>query len=418
MVTESGFGLGSSADVEFINSAGSSSGNELELSLSHDAAVPSSEESSPVTPVSIDRWAFRTTTPYALLLGKNGPVLQMQSNNWPFPLLSNKQPGVCVWMPCSVIPLPKVGPRPSLLRSSKIVPWICNSAEYFSFKEETIRWVNKRLDEEPTDEKTIGGIACLMSWEIARGNIEETTLHMDGLARIVTMKGGLKNLCPIKQFCWKIHLIDLTVALLNNTQPRFSDQHPRRPMQFTNHSHQISASPLYSITSYFPSFEIESSASPFCPRSLSLLHEMHALTYNSKSKLSSTRIPPLTLSAGIGDENRGLFRIIQAASNIYRRAFINIPFSSPCNRREVQAICECLEDAENDEVWVKYPGVLLWILLVGVAAADGGEGERSYLTMWFYRVGTTAVHWGVEECTEAVLAFLRVKRVADGEGEK
>jgi len=33
-------------------------------------------------------------------------------------------------------------------------------------------------------------------------------------------------------------------------------------------------------------------------------------------------------------------------------------------------------------------------------------------------VGTTAVHWGVEECTEAVLAFLRVKRVADGEGEK
>lgn len=67
---------------------------------------------------------------------------------------------------------------------------------------------------------------------------------------------------------------------------------------------------------------------------------------------------------------------------------------------------------------MKYPGVLLWILLVGVAAADGGEGERSYLTMWFYRVGTTAVHWGVEECTEAVLAFLRVKRVADGEGEK
>ena len=81
-------------------------------------------------------------------------------------------------------------------------------------------------------------------------------------------------------------------------------------------------------------------------------------------------------------------------------------------------ICECLEDADNDEVWVKYPGVLLWILLVGVAAADGGEGERSYLTMWFYRVGTTAVHWGVEECTEAVMAFLRVKRVADGESER
>ncbi|KAH7412614.1 hypothetical protein BKA64DRAFT_333455 [Cadophora sp. MPI-SDFR-AT-0126] len=159
---ESVTGFGSSADIGFNNYAN----RDLESSPSLDA-LPSSEENSPVTPVPLDRWAFKTTTPYALLLGKDGPVLQMQSNNWPFPRLSNKRPGVCVWMPCSVIPLPKVGPRPSLLRSSKIVPWICNSAEYFSFKEETIRWVNKRLDEEPMHEKTIGGIACLMSWEVS-----------------------------------------------------------------------------------------------------------------------------------------------------------------------------------------------------------------------------------------------------------
>ena len=206
--TETASGFGSSADAELINSAGSSSGNDLEYPLSLDVALPSSEESSPITPVPIDRWAFRTSmfhplhlqdfllttspaTPYALLLGKDGPVLQMQSGNWPFPRLSNKQPGVCVWMPCSVIPLPKVGPRPSLLKSSKIVPWICNSAEYFSFKEETIRWVNKRLDEEPTHEKTIGGIACLMSWEVSRGAFlrSDFTIHLIATKSLFVLMG-------------------------------------------------------------------------------------------------------------------------------------------------------------------------------------------------------------------------------------
>ncbi|KAH7342223.1 hypothetical protein BKA65DRAFT_287820 [Rhexocercosporidium sp. MPI-PUGE-AT-0058] len=162
-------------------------------------------EDLPETPT-MERWNFETTTPYAITLGKDGPIFQMRAKNWPFQRISGKGPGVSVWMPCSVIPLPKFGPRPCLLRSSKVVPWICNSAEYFAFKEETIRWLNKRLDDDPTHEKTIGGIVCLMSWEIARGNAEETALHMDGLERIVAMKGGLRNLCPIKQFCWKIHL--------------------------------------------------------------------------------------------------------------------------------------------------------------------------------------------------------------------
>ncbi|KAH7412613.1 hypothetical protein BKA64DRAFT_659233 [Cadophora sp. MPI-SDFR-AT-0126] len=223
-----------------------------------------------------------------------------------------------------------------------------------------------------------------------------------------------------KRIQTKSSRIDLTVALLTNTQPRFNDQTPRRPMQFSNHSHQIASSPLYSTTSYFPSFEFESTTSPFCPKTLLLLHKMHTLTHNSSSNSPFAPIPPPTLgvSTAVENGNKGLFRIVQAASNIYRRAILKIPFASQCNRRDAQVICECLEDAENDEVWVRYPGVLLWILLVGVAAAEGGDGERSYLTMWFYRVGTTAVWWGVEECTEATMVFLRVKRLADGERER
>ncbi|KAG4435418.1 hypothetical protein IFR05_009092 [Cadophora sp. M221] len=357
----------------------------------------SSGDSTPEAQAPMDRWDFETTTPYALMLGKDGPILQMRARNWPFQRIFGKQPGVSVWMPCSVIPLPKVGPRPYLLRDSKVVPWICNSPEYFSFKEETIRWVNKRLDDDPTHEKTIGGIACLMSWEIARGNTEETALHMDGLVRIVTMKGGLKRLCPIKQFCWKIHLIDLVVAVTTNSHPRFWDQNPQRPGKYTNHSHQISDSPLHG-TQRFSSSTF--SLLDFCPATLTLLQEMRDLTEGVKA----------TLSREIG---RGtVFEIVNAAASIYRRAFLGVPFEASCNARDVQRMCELLEDETCDETWVRYPGVLMWILLVGIAAGRRSR-ERSFLTMFFYRVGTTAVWWGMEECTEAVMTFLRVKRGAE-----
>lgn len=70
-----------------------------------------------------------------------------------------------------------------------------------------------------------------------------------------------------------------------------------------------------------------------------------------------------------------------------------------------------MEDTGCDETWTRYPGLLMWILLVGMAV--GGE-RRSFLTMFFYKVGTTAVWWGMDECTRAVMTFLRVKRGAEG----
>lgn len=120
-------------------------------------------------PYRVECFTDTTDTPYALLLGKEGPVLQMQARTWPFiQRISGDSPGVSVWMPCSHIPVPNIrSPRPCLLKSSKAVPWIANSAEFYTFKENTIRWVNERLGSgDATHEKTIGGIACLMSWEV------------------------------------------------------------------------------------------------------------------------------------------------------------------------------------------------------------------------------------------------------------
>ncbi|KAH7342224.1 hypothetical protein BKA65DRAFT_287822 [Rhexocercosporidium sp. MPI-PUGE-AT-0058] len=186
------------------------------------------------------------------------------------------------------------------------------------------------------------------------------------------------------------------VAVTTTTTPRFRDQNPQRPSRYTNHSNQNPDSPLHGVEPFTTALF---SSSAFCPATLTLLHEMRCLTKRSKA----------TLSRGVG--MGVVYEIVNAAANIYRRAFLKVPFEASCNERDVERICELLEDEGCDDTWVAYPGVLMWILLVGIAAAGkGGRRERSFLTMFFYRVGTTAVWWGTEECTEAVMTFLRVKR--------
>jgi hypothetical protein len=117
----------------------------------------------------IIRQPYLPATPYALLLGDDAPILQMQGRNWPFlhPIIGNG-PALSVWMPGGTIPIPNArSPRPCLLKASRTVYWISESSEYFGFKGEVIRWVNRNLEDgnAATSDRTIGIILCLMSWE-------------------------------------------------------------------------------------------------------------------------------------------------------------------------------------------------------------------------------------------------------------
>lgn len=89
-----------------------------------------------------------------------------------------------------------------------------------------------------------------------------------------------------------------------------------------------------------------------------------------------------------------------------------VPFRSAGNAADVNEIRDALEDTSNDETWTHYPGILFWILLTALAAAN--DDRRCYIAMFMFRVGTTAVWWGTEEATAAVMTFLRVKMAAEG----
>ena len=67
-------------------------------------------------------------------------------------------------MPDVQIPLPRFRARSCLHKSILVHPAICRSKEYYSFKDETIRWIEKRLPDvnKGTSDATIGSILLLI----------------------------------------------------------------------------------------------------------------------------------------------------------------------------------------------------------------------------------------------------------------
>lgn len=263
---------------------------------------------------------------------------------------------------------------------------------------------------------------------------------MDGLHRIINLGGGLAKLATILQFCWKIKLyektfhsilgfaspldqhtdktlnirVDLLIAVTADTQeklPPFQPPRPHPPL-VPNPSlskFQIPDSPLFSRKS----FKDILSDSPFCARSRKLLLEMRILT---EPTLYDEEVEDFgEWSSNLSPTCSSLSRVIYFTSDIYRRALgiPSIPFTSPLNEAAIKKISLCLEDTSNDETWIRYPGNLLWILLIA-SSATVAKGPRGFFIMLLFRVGTSAVWWGTEEAREAILEFADVKRRANG----
>ncbi|KAE9363405.1 hypothetical protein N431DRAFT_357302 [Stipitochalara longipes BDJ] len=313
-------------------------------------------------------------------------------------------------MPTGTIPIPNArAPRPCLLKSSRAIHWISESSDYLAFKGQAIRWVNRNLGNSnlATSEITIGVILCLMSFEVTRGNAQELALHMNGLQRIINLRGGLYNLAFIPQFCWKLQLIDLMVALQTNREPLFPPIQlpaPSTPPHLNESigSFQIADSPLFGTSSFGDVL----ATSPFDSQSRQVLQQMRDLT---------DRLAPCPNSV---DESilftTTVSKIIHNTAIIYSSAFSTppLPFNSAYNATSVKTIAECLEDTTNDMIWTRYPGVLLWIVLTAYAAAETLP-ERSFFATFVFRVGTSAAWWGTEAAGLAIRKFIVVKRVAE-----
>ncbi|KAH6723911.1 hypothetical protein BKA61DRAFT_587331 [Leptodontidium sp. MPI-SDFR-AT-0119] len=364
-----------------------------------------------------DQWTFDTSTPYALFQLDGAPILCMRSEGWPFPQPAGRlTPKVSVWMPSRIIPIPNFrSPRDSLHKSAQVLPYIHNSQEYFAFKVETIKWINGRLlhDILGTSDTTIGSILLLISFEIARGNIAESIHHVNGLERIVNLRGGIGSFGNNKHFLIKVLLLDLIVSIMSNTSPRFiqTTALTSLPSNILGIKlNRISDSPLCSPRR----LEYILRGSPFCKKSIQSLQHMQDLASGQQSRALNSTLPPLTAT-----NNKPitlLHRIIHLTATIFASATHTHPepFSSPLNLPIAQELCQALESPTNDATWDAFPGIFVWILLTGAAASPDTSPEHSYFVSLLMKVGLGAGYGWFEELSKAMRVFTGIKRRAEG----
>ena len=109
-------------------------------------------------------------------------------------------------------------------------------------------------------------------------------------------------------------------------------------------------------------------------------------------------------------EEMQVFETLHRTALIYERAVTlpHVPFNSPTNYSDLSSLYESLNTSAPDPFWLRYPGILLWVLLVGCAVSVKRE-ERSYFMMFLAKVGIfTEQRWWFES-QSAILRFIEVQ---------
>jgi hypothetical protein len=162
---------------------------------------------------------------------------------------------------------------------------------------------------------------------------------------------------------------------------------------------------------------------------ISLMNTMWALTWkyqttNSEQESHDTvpfipdqpyyaKIPLLTLpliSRCTDPSHNHILETLLSAGAIYSRSLSNptIDFPLSINDQAFQDLCKAFGKCSNDDFWVAYPGVLLWVLLVGTAVARGKK-EAAFWMFYLSRTGSfpDAENWLAGN--SAITKFLKIQ---------
>jgi len=126
----------------------------------------------------------------------------------------------------------------------------------------------------------------------------------------------------------------------------------------------------------------------------------------------STHLLTLPLLSSCHDPGHNhVLETLQHAGIIYHRAveFLNADFPSAVNKQAFRDLCTAFGKCSDDDFWVRYPGVQLWVLLVGTAAARGKK-EAAFWMFYLSRTGSfsNAANWLTGNA--AIRLFLDIQR--------
>ncbi|KAL2070050.1 hypothetical protein VTL71DRAFT_14730 [Oculimacula yallundae] len=384
--------------------------------------------------------------PYAWF-EKDGPVLYVNRAKWPFPApfkvtgsdrtdqgWKSLTPRQSAWMPYTKSPDFTVV-KGAVLDPS-VLSWIGQSPECFQFRVETIKWIQEQVKDpkKAFNFSTIGAIMTFTMWTAGYGDSTEMSTHMDAVQRIIDARGGFASFHHEGPIVAKLTLFDSMIAVLTGKAPRFPqvDYYLSLPSP-PNAQSTINDSPL----SGDGDFEILITYPKDIDSIVSLLKEMWLLTLDHRlltltEELHTSRpqIPfsvdpqhnysthlltlPLLSSCHNATHNHVL-ETLQHTSTIYRHV-LTPPlhdFPSPSNTQAFHSLCTAFAKCSHDDFWIRYPGIQLWVLLVGTAASRG-KREAPFWLFYLSRTGSfsNALNW--LEGNRAVRLFLDMqKRMRD-----
>lgn len=268
-------------------------------------------------------------------------------------------------------------------------------ADPFQLKLEAVRLVNRRLNDpvQSISDLTIAAVACLVLFENQSGNLELSNIHMEGLRRMVNLRGGLQNLGGLSGVLQrKILWAEVCNAMLSQSQPRLNlpqtsqalvvtsvpstslTNLPNPPPAWLNnpeHNQVQSCSCDKHLTSIINDLRTISNQPPINaidgPITDHLyLVERHLVTLLSPSAQNANRHSPACKTV-----NYPCF--LAALSYIYI-SLRDFPLQAPLFTAFVTRLDGALFGGESD-LWSRwsensYP-MLLWVLAVGALAANG-----------------------------------------------
>ncbi|CZS94497.1 uncharacterized protein RCO7_10075 [Rhynchosporium graminicola] len=268
-------------------------------------------------------------------------------------------PKVSVWMPSRIIRIPNHRSPGNLSHTSaEVLPYIVASEDVLGTSDTTIGSIMPLFSVEvgaPHEPGTVF-LSKLKYGQIAGGNVAESIHHMNGLERIVRLRGGIACFGNNRHFQIKVLLIDIIVSAMSNTTPRFNSPIivPIPPKILGIRLNHISDSPLGSSRR----LETVIRGSPLRSKSIEILQRMQDLT---KDPLSRTyALPPV--SSPTADEPSSLFYTVHLAATIYsslikpKRGNLAERSSLPCTEEL------SVSSPINEKTWSLYPGIYLWIL--------------------------------------------------------
>ncbi|PVH83944.1 hypothetical protein DL98DRAFT_652034 [Cadophora sp. DSE1049] len=275
----------------------------------------------------------------------------------------------------------------------RVVSGGLDQREQVQLKTNAIMMVNQRL-EDPVlshSDVTIGAVVCLVLLENQEGNLALSNIHMNGLQKMVALRGGIDNLGLAGVLRRKILWGDILNATISGSEPRFN-MTPTAAHPITDFISFMASDGMH-----FPQSPSDQNqlAEPACTCSTqfsSVLSSLRRISSQSHLEADITG----TLSDSIYLAERHLFYLLKHArdfptlhsptcSSLGSACFIaaqmylyhtlrDYPFEVPVFQTFLQRLNTQLWDQLTGEVNLMWEGkeqMLLWVLSLGALASSG-----------------------------------------------